>query len=352
MLDVSQKSRWVRTKKIDAQKQSKASRGGSDVDLTVVIPMYNEEENVRSTIESIEEELSSVSYSWEILIVDDGSRDNTYDIAKDIAESDKNVRVISYPSNAGRGKAMRTGFANAQGRFVVTTDADLSYDARYIKDLADEIMQNEDIDIVIGSPYISGGGAESVPFFRLLISKLGNKIVGYSLGNRLNTVTGILRIYKRSVLDSLELESDGKEIHLEILTKATAVGYKVKEVPAVLKGRKKGKSKFKLRATVISHMTFSLYERPAMLFGFFGFLLIIAGLIFGSYISVLRFLGTLNPGRPLLYLTILSIVVGIQMLSFGFLANQLVYLKKNIFIIQRENKQLEQRLKERETQME
>src|SRR5208337_3314788 len=97
------------------------------------------------------------------------------------------------------------------------------------------------------------GGVENVPFLRLWVSKLGNKILRQVMPNRIYTSTGIFRAYQRKVLDSLELESDGKEIHLEILSKAMALGFKVKEVPAILTSRKKGRSKFKFKKTTASH---------------------------------------------------------------------------------------------------
>ncbi|MBI4640612.1 MAG: glycosyltransferase [Candidatus Tectomicrobia bacterium] len=329
---------------MDVKEESRNGQQKGVVDLTVVIPMYNEEENVELTVMKVKEELAKQQYHWEILIVNDGSTDRTLSLASALSEHDSRVRVVSYPKNGGRGKAMRTGFAHAKGEYIVTVDADLSYEPKYITKLADELLRDRDLDMVIGSPYSPGGDAEDVPFHRLLISKLGNKIVGYAMEGNLHTVTGILRGYRRSAINALELLSDGKEIHLEILSKALAVGLKVKEVPAVLRGRKRGKSKFKFRATAISHLMFSFYEKPVMLFGFIGLILLASGFATGMYISILRFLGTLNPGRPLLYLTVLLVVVGIQMLSFGFLANQLVFLKRNIFIIQKENREVSQKV--------
>ena len=143
--------------------------------------------------------------------------------------------------------ALRRGFKESKGEIVVSIDADLSYDPRYILDFVKTLKREQDIDFVLASPYMPGGGVQNVPFLRLWISKLGNKILRFAMPNRIYTSTGIFRAYRRKVLDSLELESDGKEIHLEILSKALALGYRVKEIPAILTGRKKGKSKFKLK---------------------------------------------------------------------------------------------------------
>ena len=170
--------------------------------------------------------------------------------------------------------------------------------------------------------------------------------------NRIYTSTGIFRAYRRKVLDSLELESDGKEIHLEILSKAIALGYRVKEVPAVLTGRQKGRSKFKFRKTAVSHLVFSAFEKPMILFGFIGFLTLAIGLLIGLYIAYLRFLGDLTPGRPLITFAILLILGGIQMLSFGFIAIQIVSLRREILRIQKENLELRNEIRKPGTQEE
>jgi hypothetical protein len=158
--------------------------------------------------------------------------------------------------------------------------------------------------------------------------------------NRIYTSTGIFRAYRKKVLDSLELESDGKEIHLEILSKALALGYRVKEIPATLNNRKRGKSKFKLKKTAISHLVFSVFEKPMIIFGFIGLLTLSIGLLIGLYIAYLRFSGDLTPGRPLITFALLLILGGIQILSFGFVAIQIVTLRKEILRIQKGNLEL------------
>jgi hypothetical protein len=163
--------------------------------------------------------------------------------------------------------------------------------------------------------------------------------------NRIYTSTGIFRAYRRKVLDSLEIESDGKEIHLEILSKALALGYRVKESPAILTSRKKGKSKFKFRKTAISHLVFSVFEKPVIIFGFVGLLTLAIGLLIGAYIIYLRLSGDLTPGRPLITFSILLILGGMQILSFGFIAIQIVSLRKEILRIQKENLELKRDIK-------
>lgn len=310
------------------------------VGVTVVIPVYNEEENVAYTVERVRATMDTQADSWEILLANDGSTDGTLAVVRQLSAEDTRVRVVSYAHNAGRGKALRTGFAAARGNIVVSTDADLSYAPKYILDLVNVLKDDEDIDLVIGSPYMKGGATKGVALPRLWISRVGNMILKLAFGGGVSTITGIFRAYRRPVLESLDLESDGKEIHLEILSKALALGYKVKEVPAALTGRARGKSKFRFTGTATSHLLFSFFERPMILFGVVGLILLILGFGSGIYVSVLRFQGTLNPGRPLITLVVIFILAGIQILSFGFIAIQIGVLRKEIYKVQKENKSL------------
>jgi len=314
------------------------------MDLSIVIPMFNEAENVESTLKRVEEALASFQGEYEIIPVNDGSVDNTLEILKRIELQDEKVRVVSYSKNIGRGMALRKGFRESRGEIVVSIDADLSYDPRYIRDLVNPLRTEEDIDLVLASPYMPGGGAQDVPGLRLWISKTGNRILRFALPNRIYTSTGIFRAYRKEVLDSIELESDGKEIHLEILSRAIALGYRVKEIPAILTGRKKGRSKFKFKKTAASHLVFSVFEKPMIVFGFLGFLTLGIGFLIGLYIAYLRFTGGLTPGRPLITFAILLILGGIQILSFGFIAIQIVSLRREILRIQKENLELQKQI--------
>ena len=314
------------------------------MDLSIVIPMFNEAENVETTLKRVKEVLAQFQGSFEIVPVNDGSIDNTLEILQKVAEKDDKIKVVSYPRNIGRGMALRRGFQEASGEIVVSVDADLSYSPHYILDFVETLRKEPDVDFVLASPYMPGGGVQNVPAFRLSVSKWGNRILRLAMPNRIYTSTGIFRAYRRKVLDSLELESDGKEIHLEILSKAIALGYRVKEVPAILTGRQKGRSKFKFRKTAVSHLVFSAFEKPMIVFGFIGLLTLTIGLLIGLYIAYLRFLGDLTPGRPLITFAILLILGGIQILSFGFIAIQIVSLRREILRIQKENLELKKEI--------
>jgi glycosyltransferase involved in cell wall biosynthesis len=315
------------------------------MDLSIIIPMFNEAENAETTLRRVEEALTSFQGDYEIIPVNDGSLDNTNEILSRLAAENGKVKVVSYPKNMGRGMALRRGFKVSRGEIVISIDADLSYDPHYINDLLEILRSEHDIDFVLASPYMPGGSVKNVPFSRLWISKLGNRILRFAMPNRIYTSTGIFRAYRRKVLDSLELESGGKEIHLEILSKALALGFQVKEIPAVLSSRKKGRSKFKFKKTAASHLIFSAFEKPMIVFGFLGLLTLSVGFLVGIYIVYLRFSGDLTPGRPLITFAILLILGGIQILSFGFIAIQIVSLRREILRIQKENLELKKEIK-------
>ena len=322
------------------------------IDISVVVPMFNEEENATRTLERLSDVLDSTDRRWEIIVVDDGSTDRTKSLVEDFSGYNRYVKLVSYSPNQGRGKALRAGFARAQGDIICTTDADLSYDEKHIVRMMKLLEQNQDVDLIIGSPYIEGGKAEGVPFLRLLLSRLGNKVLGFAMKGKISTVTGVLRAYRRECIKSVELESEGKEIHLEILSKALSMGYKALEMPATLQARKKGKSKFKFKTTALSHIVFSFFEKPIILFGLVGVFMLLLGFVGGAYVIYLWQKGSLNPNRPLMTLIVLLVISGVQVLLFGFLGTQLVHLRKEIYKIQRENKNLEDKIDNLPTKVE
>jgi dolichol-phosphate mannosyltransferase len=312
--------------------------------ISVIIPMYNEEDNVLQTLTQVKAAMKNYG-DYEILAVNDGSKDNTLKLAEDLASKNPQVRVLKNHVNMGMGRALRTGFENATGDILVTIDADLSYSTDHILKLASELINDESLDMVVGSPYMEGGEVKNVPFVRLFISKIANIFVGFSIPGDLSTVTSVLRAYRKEVLDSLELESNGTEINLEILSKANANHFRIKEVPAVLEGRELGQSKLKFRAKTITHILFSFHEKPMMLFGAIGLILCFIGAISAIYLFYQYLMGTLDPTRPLMLFMVLMLVSGVQILIFGFVATQISLLKKEMYIIQKENKLLRKRFK-------
>ncbi|MCK9151775.1 glycosyltransferase [Methanobacterium alcaliphilum] len=310
--------------------------------ISIIIPMFNEEENVIRTIKTLQDILQN--YDYEILIIDDGSSDKTYKIANDYAQNNNNIHVYKHKINIGRGRALRTGFENAEGDIFVTLDADLSFDPIFIPKMIDELLNDQTLDIVIGSQYMKGGITEGIPFHRLFISKAANKIVGFALKENLNTVTGVFRAYRKEVFDYLDLQSEDKEIHLEIISKSSSIGLNIKEIPVILRNREYGKSKMKFRSTTISHLLFTFQEKPMILFGMVGFLMILIGFLSGLYLIFEFLTGTLNPTRPLMIFTALLLLSGIQILIFGFVSTQIALIKKEVYLIQKELKLIKNKL--------
>jgi len=304
--------------------------------VSIVIPMFNEGKNARRSVETVCSELHSSGRSFEIICVDDGSTDNTRAELELIAQQTPEVRIIGYGINRGRGMALRQGFTASRGSFVISIDADLSYHPRQISELLKRLEAPDAPDIVIASPYMPGGKTEGVDPFRLLISRMGNFLLRQAMGRKYYTLTGIFRGYRHEVFDYIELYSDGKEIHLEIIAKAEAAGLQAVEVPAVLTSRRHGKSKLKLPLTVFSHLMFSFYEKPLLLFGVLGLVLTLTSLILAGYLFYLYLNAALNPTRPIVWLSVLLLLAGIQMASFAFISTQITLLKKELFRTQKE----------------
>lgn len=304
-------------------------------EISVVVPMHNELDNLPATIDRIAAELGSTHRAFEIVAVDDGSTDATSARLQSMAQGDSRLQVVTYPRNRGRGYALRRGFAAARGATIVTIDADLSYAPEHIVGMISILDERPEVDFVVGSPYTKGGTTENVPAGRLWISRWGNRILGLAMPGGLTTVTGILRAYRREVLDVLDLESNDKDLHLEIVSKAIAAGFVPAEMPATLTGRRRGKSKFYFKATVASHLIFSFYEKPILLFGLIGALMMGLGFGTGLHLIYLWQTEALNPDRPLVSLTVILMVAGLQVLLFGFLGSQIVQIRRELFRTQK-----------------
>lgn len=322
---------------LDKLTDNKDSFGPNEIELTVLAPMYNEAENIETTISMIRETLNDFDKPWELLLVDDGSRDNTLEIAREFERQISNLRVLHYPVNCGRGKALRTGFKHARGKYIITIDFDLSYSPAHIIQIYEQLTDSSQMnDVILGSAYMKDGKVIGVSPLRHFISKIGNKVLEYTFPQSFKTSTCILRGYKMEVLKTLELEANGKEIHLEVLSKVCALGYTVKEIPATLSNRKGGRSKFKFRNTSISHLLFSIFERPILMFGIAGLFFISSGFLIGCYIVWLRYFGTLNPSRPLVPLMIILLLLGSQFFCFAFIAIQNNHLRKEVYRLQKQ----------------
>jgi len=148
----------------------------SEIELSIIAPMFNEEDNVELLLSTIKDTMRLFSGNWEILFINDGSEDNTFEIAKKLEKQYETLSVISYKTNRGRGYALRKGFDNANGRYIVSIDSDLSYHPDHILLMYSEMKSDNSLDVVIGSPLLAGGKIIGVPIFRVLIAKISNGI--------------------------------------------------------------------------------------------------------------------------------------------------------------------------------
>jgi glycosyltransferase involved in cell wall biosynthesis len=307
-------------------------------ELTIIVPMKDEEAVVVDTTKRLAAAAESVvGAQYQIVLVDDGSTDKTFALGSELAAKDSRIEIHRHGRNYGRGRALRTGFAAARGAVVITVDADLTYDEHHVPRLYRALLEG-DADVVLGSAYMPGGQVEGVSARRLIPSKIGNWILRFALEGRVYTSTCVLRAYRREVLEAIDLEADGKEIHLEILERVWGAGYSVEEIPATLKGRQKGqgRSKSTLIPTVKSHLLFSFVTRPMFVFGAGGIAMILGGLGVGAHITWLWSHARLNPERPLVVLMILLVLGGTQLLSFGFVALQIGELRRELTRVQRD----------------
>jgi glycosyltransferase involved in cell wall biosynthesis len=203
--------------------------------VTIITPAFNEEVIISENLAKICAYMSSLQdrYRYEVLVVNDGSQDQTGPLADAFAKENTQVRVIHHQVNRNLGGALRTGFSHAQGDIVIVLDLDLSYSVDHIDRMLRE-MEATDADIVVASPYMKGGKNTKVPKDRLILSKVVNRIMRVTASTDLHTFTSMVRAYKRDFLRQLNLKSNTYSIMPEIIQKALILRGRVVEIPAHL----------------------------------------------------------------------------------------------------------------------
>ncbi len=212
--------------------------------VTVIIPTYNERENIQILIPKIEKIFKNNNITGEIMIIDDNSPDGTGEVADRFSKVFKNIKVIHRPYKLGLGSAYITGFKNATGNIIFEMDADLSHNPLKIPHFIKTI--NNGYDFVIGSRYIRGGEVIGWSIYRKIISKGANLLAKIFLSLRTKDVTSGYRAYRRETLKKINYEtikSSGYAFQLEILYRAFKKGCKIKEIPITFIDRRKGRSK-------------------------------------------------------------------------------------------------------------
>ena len=226
------------------------------MDISIIIPCYNEAQNVSLLAERlfpVADELVREG-TVQIVLVDDGSSDDTLNHLSDLANSRPGIQVVSHERNRGLGAAMRTGFAHAQGDLIVTTDSDGTYPFTEIPRILTYLTP--DVDVVTASPYHPQGGVEGVPPYRLILSQGASLLYRLLLDWRLHTYTSMFRAYRREVVERVPSAADGFLMPAEFLANAILMGYRVVEFPTVLHGRRYGQSKARVARIILAHLRF------------------------------------------------------------------------------------------------
>ncbi|MDD5674273.1 MAG: glycosyltransferase family 2 protein [Chitinivibrionales bacterium] len=305
--------------------------------VSIVCPFYNEEKIIAAALATMLKNLSVLPYDWELIAVNDGSQDNSLTIANELAQQHERLTVVGYLKNRGRGYALRFGINAAQGAIVVTTEIDCSWGEHIVEQIVAAFERNPGSDIVIASPHLPGGGYRNVPWQRVLISRIGNRIVRFGLSHRITMSTGMTRGYRRAKFLALPLVENGKEVHLEIVNKAIALGYDIIEIPALLSWQKNAasgarQSSTKINKTINSHLLYCMLADPIRYFWPLGSLFVAL-----SFANLLWGLVRLASGQVAIYVSLLSLLfllLGGFCFAFGVLTAQLRENQKELWRIQ------------------
>jgi glycosyltransferase involved in cell wall biosynthesis len=251
--------------------------------VSMVLPAYNEAAIIRKNLAEVCEYMQTLEdeYRWELIVVNDGSTDETGELAEEFAKNFTNVHVLHHFVNFHLGQALRYGFSHCRGNYVVTLDIDLSYSPDHVKKLLDTI-RNTRAKIVIASPYAKGGKITNVPWLRRIMSIWANRFLSLTAKGKLSTLTGMVRAYDRIFLNSLNLKAMDYEINPEIIYKAQLLRARITEIPANLDWSfRKGsgssrRSSMKIIRNIMSSLFSGFIFRPFMFFilSGLGFLLI------------------------------------------------------------------------------
>ena len=294
-------------------------KDASEIKLSIVLPVLNEETNLETLHEEISNVVSELACSYEVIFVDDGSTDNTFEKLKNIRERDDHVKIIQFRRNFGQTAAMAAGFDHARGEIIVTMDADRQNDPRDIPKLLDKI--NEGFDVVSGWRFHRKDGF----FRRKLPSIIANKLISLTTDVSLHDYGCTLKAFKRDVVKNIELYG---EMHRFIPAIASWMGVSIAEIRVNHRPRVSGTSKYGISRTmrvaldlITVKFLLSYSSRPLQFFGSFGLLATILGFALALYLAVQRLYFDVElADRPLLLLAVLLIFMGLQFITVGLLA--------------------------------
>jgi glycosyltransferase involved in cell wall biosynthesis len=227
-------------------------------------------------------------YRWEMIVVNDGSTDETGELAEEFAKTRENIHVLQHRINFGLGQAFKTAFAQCKGDYVVTLDIDLSYTPEHIKILLDKIRDTR-AEVVVASPYMKGGKISNVPWLRRTLSIWANRFLSIAAKGNLSTVTSMVRAYDNKFLREVNLRSRGMGINPEIIYKAILLNAFIAEIPAHLDWgpqracEVKRRSSMKILRQTMAVLLSGFLFRPVMFFIIPGFALFLLSLYVNTW---------------------------------------------------------------------
>ena len=294
------------------------------MDISFVIPAYNEELNVEPLSTKIKNALVSVTSKYEIIFIDDGSKDSTFVNLEKLNKKDKRIKVIKFKKNFGKAAAMAAGFEHATGKIVITMDADMQDDPEEIPAMINKL--NLGYDLVIGWKY-----PRKDPLSKIFFSRIFNWLVRKLTKVTVHDSDCNFRVMRNEVAKDLCKTIYGG-LFRYIPSLANWKGYKVTEMKVIHHPRKFGEAKFSGSGRLIRgfldlitiKFLISFEKSPAYFFGKFGLGLLGAGSLSSLYLLFVKYAFKQNIGnRPLLLLTILLLILGVQFIFFGLLGEMI-----------------------------
>jgi glycosyltransferase involved in cell wall biosynthesis len=289
--------------------------------LSVVIPLLDEEESLGELYRQIVQAASSLKKPFEMIFVDDGSTDNSFGVLQELHDADSRVKAIRFRRNFGKSAALSVGFHQARGDVIITMDADLQDDPAEIPALIETLEQGYDL--------VSGWKKRRHdPISKTIPSRLANSVTAFMTGIAIHDMNCGLKAYRKEVVRGISVYG---ELHRYIPALAHWAGFRVGEKVVQHRPRKYGHTKFGISRlsrgfldllTVL--FTTRYIRRPLHLFGIWGLISFLIGVIITGYLSVEWFFGrTSLSNRPLFLLGILFIIIGVQFISFGLLGEMI-----------------------------
>jgi glycosyltransferase involved in cell wall biosynthesis len=300
----------------------------NDIMISVVIPLYNEEESLIELSTQLERELNNLAGErWEVIFVDDGSRDNSYSIIKEIHNKNHKFKAIQFRKNLGKAAALQAGFNDARGEYIATMDSDLQDDPAELANMLAKM--NEGYDLVSGWKKVR----HDPKLTKNLPSKLFNWATSKVAGVKLHDFNCGLKLYRKEVAKSLDIYG---EMHRYLPAFANLAGFRVTETAVTHHPRKYGKSKYGLSRFINGYLdlltvifTTKYAKSPLHFFGLIGTIISMIGFIIDLVLLIQWFMHlTALSNRPIAYLGLGMIVIGIQFISMGLIGEWI--LKSNI----------------------